>query len=624
MAHFQQMSRKMLVSVPPSSFNPFDAHGFLKTAPEQPGIYQMLDADGSVIYVGKARNLKKRLSSYFRGQVSRKTQWMLQHLSSIELTLTHSETEALLLECNLIKALKPRFNILLRDDKSYPYLYLSTQETYPTIQSYRGRPQSKGRYFGPYPSGFAVRDTIAVLKKLFLLRSCRDDFFSNRSRPCLEYQIKRCSAPCVKYITPEAYAQDVQNAILFLEGKDQQVIQALAQRMEAAAEQLAFEHAAELRNLISQLRTIQANQAISGNHADTDVLAVAYEPPHACVQVFMVRQGRVLGSKSWFPEVPVESQSADILAAFVAQYYLNQQATRDIPPQVLLSEKIAGVKVLAAALSAAAQRQVKLSHSVRGDRLRWLEMAQKSAAQAIQSRVSERASYTQQLKALQEVLSLSELPTRLECFDISHSQGEATTASCVVFGDAGPIKNHYRRYHIEGITPGDDYAAMHQALTRRYQRLQSEEGALPDILLIDGGKGQLSQAQTVLSELNIEGIQLVGVAKGEGRKPGLETLHFIMRDPLHLDDHHLALHLIQRIRDEAHRFAITGHRQRRDKQRKTSTLESIAGLGAHRRRQLLRHFGGLNEVKRASVEELKKVSGIGEKMAKVIFETLHR
>ena len=612
-----------------STQSPLEA--ILKNLPGQPGVYKMLDAVGDVIYVGKAANLKKRVSSYFqKAHPDPKSVALVSHIRNIETIITHTESEALLLENNLIKSLKPRYNILYRDDKSYPYIYVSTDQEFPRLSFHRGAQHGKGRYFGPYPSAGAVRETLALLQKIFPVRQCKDSFFRNRSRPCLQYQIKRCTAPCVDLVSSEEYGQDVRHAIMFLEGKSNQVIEELAGKMEAAASQLAYEKAAMLRDQISSLRRVQERQYISRQGGDFDIIAGAIESGIGCVQVFTIRNGRNLGNRSYFPKQLGQQDTSELLSAFIPQFYLrsNAHSGREIPQNILVSEALVDSKVLADVLSAQAGRRILLQHNPRGERARWVDMARQNAAHAISIRLSTHATMQQRFESLQEALQLDEIPQRLECFDISHTQGELTVASCVVFDQTGPVKSDYRRYNIEGITGGDDYAAMKQAIMRRYQKLQAGEGMLPDILFIDGGKGQVAQAKQVFDELQIADVMIVGIAKGPTRKAGMETL--IMAACLSDSDQEFilpadsaALHLIQQVRDEAHRFAITGHRQRRAKARTRSVLEEIDGLGPKRRQQLLRQFGGMQEVARAGVDDLASVPGISKLLAQKIYDAFH-
>lgn len=603
----------------------FDPRAYCRTLTQRPGVYRMLDGRGTVIYVGKARNLKKRVSSYFNAsrRLEPKTGAMVAQVVAIEVTATHTENEALILECNLIKELRPRYNVVLRDDKSYPYIHLSAGP-YPRLSFHRGARSRPGRYFGPYSSAGATRETLHLLQKLFQVRPCRDSIFNNRSRPCLQHQIKRCSAPCVQLIGQEAYAADVAHAVMFLEGRSQEAIDGLVQRMEAASAALDFEQAARLRNQIWSLQRIQQRQYVSAGNGDVDVIACVAEHGVGCVQVFSIRGGHNLGNKAFFPEHTGDTDEAAILAAFLPQYYLAGQSDRVIPRRILLSHALAEVDWLAGVLSDRLGRSVSLQHEVRAERARWLDMALENARIALTQRLASRSGKNQRTGALAEALGLEAPLERIECFDISHTRGEATVASCVVFGPEGALKSDYRRFNIEGITPGDDYAAMQQALTRRYSRVQREEGRLPDLLLIDGGRGQVAEAQAVLESLQIDGVMVVGVAKGPSRKPGLETLVLVDdsdRPGLRLPGQ--ALHLVQEVRDEAHRFAITGHRQRRARARRTSPLEDVPGIGARRRQALIQHFGGLQGVQRAGVEDLAKVPGINRALALKIYELFH-
>lgn len=600
----------------------------IRTLPLMPGIYRMLGEDGRVLYVGKAKSLKSRVSSYFLKQVSSpKTQALVARIHHIEVTITASETEALLLEQTLIKSLKPPYNILLRDDKSYPYVFISEGETWPRIAFHRGPRSQAGRYFGPFPSSAAVRDSLNLLQKLFQVRQCEDSTFRNRERPCLQYQIQRCRAPCVGYVSAEDYRSDVTNTRRFLEGRNEEVTDDLIARMNMASESMAFEQAAVYRDQLTALRRVQEQQFVLKDAGSVDVFAVAAQPGGVCVQVLFVREGRVLGTKAYQPAVFGETALAEILDEFLPSFYLQgaggEGGARDLPQEIITAVELPSADVLADAIRLQYGREVSIKSRVREARAAWVEMAQRNAEAGLTAGLANRSQIAKRFVSLQSVLERSEPITRMECFDISHTMGEATVASCVVFDSQGPKKSDYRRFNIEGITPGDDYAAMHQALTRRYSRLVKGEGSLPDILFIDGGKGQLSQAVEVLAALGVSDVQLVGVAKGEGRKPGLETLHFPDGDTLALSADSPALHLIQQIRDEAHRFAITGHRQRRDKQRKTSTLESIEGVGPARRKALIQHFGGLQEVQRASARDLAKVPGISESLAETIYAALH-
>jgi excinuclease ABC subunit C len=601
----------------------FDHKEFLKSLTTRPGIYQMYDADGALLYVGKAKNLRSRVGSYFRASgLTAKTMALVNRIAEIQVTVTSTEVDALLLEHNLIKSHQPPYNILLRDDKSYPYIFLSSQDAYPRVSLHRGAKRRKGQYFGPYPSAGAVRESLHFLQKVFKVRQCEDSYFSNRSRPCLQYQIGRCTAPCVDLVTEEEYAAQVENTTLFLRGKSQQLMARLADDMEQAAATLAYEKAAVLRDQLSQLQQVQASQGIEGVTGDLDIVAAAVDGGRACVQVLFVRGARVLGSKTYYPPLRLQETPAEVLSAFIPQYYLG--GVRAIPAELILNVAPEDAATLAEALTVAAQRKIKLRSKVREARARWLQLAVQTAETSLASHLTGRQSVMERMQALQELLGLAQLPERMECFDISHSSGEATVASCVVFDQGGPRKSDYRRFNIEGITGGDDYAAMQQALERRYKRLKSGEAPLPDILFIDGGKGQVSQAMSVLTDLQISGVEVIGVAKGTTRKAGFETLlNGATGRERQLGVDNPALHLIQQIRDEAHRFAITGHRARRDKARKRSTLEDISGVGAKRRRDLLRHFGSAAGVENANIEELKKVSGISATMAQQIYDHLH-
>jgi excinuclease ABC subunit C len=600
----------------------FDSKLFLANVSQRPGVYRMLAGDGEVLYVGKARNLKNRLTSYFVGKAqSAKTMAMVSQIANVEVTVTASETEALLLEYNLIKRHRPRYNVALRDDKSFPYLYISTDHDYPRISFYRGsRSRMPGKFFGPYPNARATRETLLLLQKLFLLRPCSDSFFSNRSRPCLQHQIKRCSGPCVELISREAYAQDVSDAMKVLEGKGAELLDDLAQRMEHAAQQLEFERAARLRDQIHGIKAIHSSQAVTRNSSqDIDAVALVSSAGENCVSIVFVRGGRNLGSNNFFPKAGL-AEAGELLSGFLGQYYLGREA----PDEILISEPIEDADLLEATLSERMNKSVRIRSSVRGVRARWMDMARTNAEIGLKMRQATEATTADQLQGVAAALGLPATPARIECFDISHTMGERTVASCVVFGPSGPLKSDYRRFNIEGIEPGDDYGAMRQALSRRYARIKKGEVPMPDLLLIDGGPGQLAQAIDVLKELEIESVSVVGVAKGADRKAGQERLFLAHQDlPTILPSDSPALHLIQRIRDEAHRFAIAGHRQRRAKARRESILETVPGLGPRKRRELLRQFGGLQGITRAGIEDLQKVHGISRKLAESIYETLH-
>ncbi|MEJ2130966.1 MAG: excinuclease ABC subunit UvrC [Gammaproteobacteria bacterium] len=602
----------------------FDAEDFLAHLTQRPGVYQMVGEGGEVLYVGKARNLKNRVTSYFRASgLTTKTLALVDRIRDIRVTVTSSETEALLLEQSLIKEERPPYNIVLRDDKSYPYIYLTGDENYPRLCFHRGAKRRTGRYFGPFPSAAAVRDSLNILQKVFQLRQCDDTFFKNRSRPCLQYQINRCTAPCVGRIEPEEYAQDVRLAVMFLEGKNKDVLDEFKTQMERCAEALQFERAARYRDQIAHLTRVQEQQYVHGAAGEVDVVALARDRGSACVLVMFIRQGRLLGTKTWFPRDQLDSSEPELLGAFLSQFYLaTGQGRADIPRDVITSVEAADADILAEALTATAARKVSIVSRVRGQRARWLELAVSNAEQTLATHLRDREHVYARFEALQEALKLEAMPQRLECFDISHTRGEATVASCVVFDTNGPLKSDYRRFNIEGVAPGDDYGAIAQALTRRYTRLKRGEGKLPDVLFIDGGRGQLTEARKVLTELQVEDVAIVAVAKGRSRRPGLETL-ITPSGEISLDPSGSAMHLIQHIRDEAHRFAITGHRQRRGKKRRESELDGIAGVGPKRRKELLSHFGGIRGVKGASVEELAKVPGISRRLAAQVYAELH-
>lgn len=599
----------------------FDAKSFVDSLPGRPGVYRMLDAADVIIYVGKARNLKSRVGSYFQpSNVHPKVQALVARTARMEVTITNSDTEALLLEFNLIKKHRPRFNVVLRDDKSFPYLHFETAHDYPRLSFYRGSRKEPGRFFGPYPSAGAVRETLQQLQKLFRLRNCDDSYFANRSRPCLQYQIQRCTGPCVGLIARENYARDVNAAIKVLEGRNDEVFQELGRRMEAAAEKLDFEDAARLRDQLANLKVIQSQQIVSAaQDHDADVIAVAAGNGEFCVALMFVRGGRSLGSTTFFPRAPL-TELPEVLAQFVTQYYIE----RDSPPEILVEHDFEEMDVLEATLAERSGHRVRITSSVRGLRARWLEMMRKNAEEALKMRSLARASIEGSLDEMREIFSLDESPRRIECFDISHTGGTDTMASCVVFGVEGPLKNDYRRFNISGIQPGDDYAAMYQALTRRYKRVRDGETPKPDVLLIDGGKGQLAEAAKVIEELGVQGIALIGVAKGADRRPGQEQLFLLGQDtPFILPPDSSALHLIQRVRDEAHRFAITGHRRKRAKRHNESVLETIPGLGPVKRRELLKHFGGLQGILRAGIDDFVQIRGLGRDLAQVIYEHLH-
>ncbi len=602
---------------------PFDSSAFLKTVPGSPGVYRMYGDKAQVIYVGKAKDLKKRLSSYFRSNVdSIKTRALVANIAFVEFTVTNSETEALILENNLIKQYMPKYNVLLRDDKSFPYILL-TDHKHPRITSHRGPKKIPGQYFGPYPSAGAVWESLKLLQKVIPVRQCEDGFYRARTRPCLQYQLKLCSAPCVGKISDEAYAAQVRLTRLFLQGKNQQVIDDLVQQMEIASNQLDFELAAQLRDQIIALRKVQEQQAVSGDHEEMDILGFCYLHGVAAVHVLYVRDQKILGTKTYFPKLPQQTEAEEIFPAFLLQFYLNNMGGQQIPREIVIGETLEDADSIAEAISAAAGRKVVLNLAKRGEKARYLDLANKNARTACDTKVSQAAHMAARYRALKQVLKL-ELLQRMECFDISHTMGNQTMASCVVFNDKGPDKAEYRRFHVEGVTPGDDYAAMRFALKKRYGKL-SDEARVPDIVLIDGGAGQLSQAIEFFADWPLtKKPLLLGVAKGTSRKPGLETLLInSIHHAINLPADDPALHLIQHIRDEAHRFAITGHRQQRGKKFTQSPLENIAGIGEKRRQALLQYLGGLQGVLKASVAELATVPGISKAQAELIYQACH-
>ena len=609
----------------PERLERFDHETFLKHASVRPGVYRMLDENGDTLYVGKAKNLKKRLSNYFRASgLDTKTMALVSHIHRIETTITRNETEALLLEQNLIKEKRPPFNIVLGDDKSYPYIFLSTEDSYPRFMLHRGARKQKGRYFGPFPSASAVRESLALLQKVFQVRQCEDSFFRNRTRPCLQYQIKRCSAPCVNLTTPSLYSEDVRHSVMFIEGENDAITQELSQKMEKASAELRFEEASVLRDQIADLRLIQQRQYVAGEKGDVDVVALAESAGVVCVHVVFIRAGRILGNRNFYPKFALETTPAQFMHAFIARFYLGEGDAFSLPRELICSHGPEEKDALEEALSVHAGHRMSIAHSVRSHRQKWLELAITNAEHGVQDRLTNRRQVETRLAALQEALGLERPVMRLECFDISHSSGEATVASCVVFDTSGPLKSDYRRFNIEGITPGDDYAAMEQALRRRFIRLQKGEGKMPDLLIIDGGKGQLQQAETVLGELGVQDVLMLGIAKGISRKAGQETLILGgSHAELALPPESPALHVLQHIRDEAHRFAITAHRQRRGKARTRSQLDSVPGVGPKKRKELLLHFGGQQEIRKASIEDLQRVPGISRQLAELIYEHLH-
>ena len=604
----------------------FDGRAFAAGLPLAPGVYRMTNADGDVLYVGKARALRNRVGSYFNATPkATRIMAMLAQVARIEVTVTRSEADALLLENQLIKSLQPRYNVMLRDDKSYPFVLL-TKEDWPRIAFHRGARGTPGRYFGPYPSAASVRETLGLMHKLFRLRSCEDSVFRNRSRPCLQYQIGRCSAPCVGLVEAADYAESVRRATLFLDGRSEELGNELTAAMQAASETLAFEEAARLRDLIATIRKLQARQTMDGRNADLDVLAVAMQGAAACVLLLAFRDGRNLGTRAFFPKTNGEEGADEVLAAFVSQYYAEQPP----PEEIVLDREIPDRDLIEQALGEHAGRKIALRSNVRGERAAHLDLVRRNAELALATELTSSSAQQARVDALGELLGLPAPPSRIECFDISHTMGEATVASCVVFDEEGAVRKQYRRYNIAvggsaGIEPGDDYAAMHQALARRFRPAAEGEPdiVLPDVLLIDGGAGQVAQARGVLEEQGFTGIALVGVAKGPARKPGDETLLLPDGREVQPGAASPALQLVQQVRDEAHRFAITGHRGKRQKARASSRLEDIAGIGPRRRAALLKHFGGLAGLKAAAVDDIARVAGVNRALAERVWASLH-
>ncbi len=598
---------------------PFDPQSVVKNLPLLPGVYRFLDEQGQVLYVGKAKQLKKRVKSYFQSSnIAPRIRLMVSHIAAIETTVTHTEMEALLLENTLIKSLKPRYNILFRDDKSYPYIML-TADAYPRLAYYRGAPGKRHQYFGPYPNANAAREAMHLLQKIFKLRTCENSVFNHRERACLLHQIQRCSAPCVELISASDYRSDITRAAMLLQGKHGELEAQLTEKMQQASDNLEFEQAGALRDQLRALQTVRQKQCVesTGGVADVDIIALAQQEQQVCVSLSMVRAGRHLGDKSFFPEHAQQQNAAQVLYAFITQHYV----ARAVPPLVLTSIALED-EALPQLLSEQAGKSVKITHNATAERKQWLLMGLKNAELALQQHLARQGGQRRRLQRLRDLLKMPDLQ-RIECFDISHTMGEATQASCVVFDDEDMQNAQYRRYNIQDITPGDDYAAMKQALIRRYQKLQSGDGNMPDLVLIDGGRGQLNAALEVINELGLVTMKLIGVAKGEQRKAGLERLVFPEGDEFGLSPDDAALHLIQQVRDEAHRFAITGHRAKRGKVRTISRLEEIEGVGDKRRRNLLVHFGGLREVMQASVDQLAQVQGISRALAEKIYQQLH-
>ena len=597
----------------------FDHKNFLESVTKRSGIYQMFSKENKLLYVGKAKNLHNRLSSYFRGTgLDTKTLLLVAKIDRIEVTVTTTEVDALLLENNLIKHYKPPYNILLKDDKSYPYIHLS-DDNFPRMKIYRGTKRASGKFYGPYPSTTAVRESLHLLQKVFRIRDCENSYFRNRSRPCLQYQIERCSGPCANLVSPEEYEQQVKNASLFLKGRSRELMNNLADSMEEASNSKKYEEAAKYRDQIKYLQQVQANQEIEGVRGNLDIIAVSVRSGKACIQMLFVRDARVIGSKTFFPPLKLNADKEKVIEAFLPQFYIS--GANSIPGEIILNASMENLELITEVLTREAGRTVKLKSRVRNVRAKWLQLAEQTSISNLNTHIATRQSIQARLSRLGELLNLDDSLQRIECFDISHISGEATIASCVVFDVEGAKKSDYRKFNIEGIVPGDDYAAMEQAVMRRYKRLEKGEGVYPDLLLVDGGKGQVTTVIKILDKLSIDSLKVVGVAKGQGRRAGLETLidgRSLRKWSLKPDDP--ALHLIQQIRDEAHRFAIAGHRAKRDKTRKISMLDGISGIGPKRKRDLLRHFGSYAGVQSANVKELEKVPGINAAIASRIYE----
>ncbi len=602
----------------------FDSRQFLLSCSSLPGVYQMLDSDGKVLYVGKARDLRARLSSYFLKTVSApKTRALVARIHDIQTTLTGSEAEALLLEQALIKSLHPPYNILMRDDKSYPYIKITTADDFPRVAFHRGQRRAGARYFGPFPGAAGVRESLNLLEKIFRLRNCQDSFFHNRTRPCLQYEIRRCSGPCVGLVSKQDYAEQVRLATDFLEGRDRAVTDELTARMEQSAKALEFEKAAALRDQIAAIRSVQQKQYVETDDGDLDIIAIAARHGMAVIAVMMIRAGRVLGIRNWQPDTRGEESAEIVLSAFLAHHYL-QPDDAGLPNEVILSLEVEDSAALSEAVRQQHGRRVRFAHRVRGERRRWLQMAMQNAEQTLLGRLASRDNIDARFAALDELLGEPLEPRRIECFDISHTGGEQAVASCVVFAGDGAIKSDYRRFNVSPPVGGDDYAAMEEAVRRRYGRLRRESGKLPGLLLIDGGAGQVSRVASVLEELGLsDEFVLLGIAKGPSRKPGLEVLCRPDGGQLLPQADNPALHLLQQVRDEAHRFAIGGHRQRRGKTRSQSSLDGIPGVGPSRRRALLNHFGGLQTLRNASAEEIARVPGVSVALAQAIYDWLH-
>lgn len=603
----------------------FDAKHFLDHCARQPGVYRMLDAEDRVLYVGKARNLQARLSSYFQKNVaSAKTRALVSRIAKVETTVTGSETEALLLEQSLIKSLRPPYNILLRDDKSYPYIRLTTGQRFPRVTFHRGNRRAGSHYFGPYPSGGAVREAISLVEKVFQIRNCSDSFYNNRTRPCLQHQINRCSAPCVGLVEEKDYARQVKLAMDFLEGRSRQVTNQLSADMEAAAEALDFERAAALRDQLAAIQSVQQKQVAETGQGNLDVVAIGTQHGLAVIELLMIRHGRILGHRTFRPATRGEEDRDAILDAFLAQYYLGDRNDAVRPQEILLNQSLASADALQQALAQQWQKKVRLAWRVRGERAAWIDMAVNNARQSLAADLAAREHLEARFLALETLLDTGQAVRRIECFDISHTQGEKAVASCVVFDQQGARKTDYRHFNVTPDAGGDDYQALEEAVRRRYQRMVKEQGRLPDLLLIDGGKGQMQRAWEVIQSLSLaDSVQVMGIGKGPSRRPGLEVLYLPDGRELTPGASHQGLHLLQQVRDEAHRFALTGHRARRGKTRRQSTLDEVPGIGPKRRKALLTHFGGLKQLRNASAAELARVPGINAQMAQTLYDWFH-
>ncbi|MDP0563567.1 MAG: excinuclease ABC subunit UvrC [Candidatus Endonucleobacter sp. (ex Gigantidas childressi)] len=594
---------------------------FLKKTPECPGVYDMRDTDGKTLYIGKAKNLKKRISSYFHSSgLASKTIALINKVSDIDIIITNTEAEALILEQNLIKEKKPKYNILLKDDKSYPYIIISSDKKWPRLAFHRGK-RNLGSCFGPYPNATSVRESLSILQKVFKVRQCDDSYFRNRSRPCLQYQIKRCKAPCVGLVSEEEYGKDVLDTAQFLSGKSETLLKSLAKRMDSSSSLFKYEQAAEIRDQIVYLRKIQEQQTVAKAGGNVDVIGYIEQSGFVCFNVLFIRHGLIIGSKNYFPDFKLESSKDDYFDWFLVQFYIHLSASRDFPEEIIISTEEKDIEVIQREIVRLAGKKVQVKVSVRGDRLKWLKLANNNAQQNLKARLYEKSSIDVRVGQLQRLLDLPRKLEIIECFDISHTSGESTVGSCVVFGRGGHLKNEYRTYNIKNVTPGDDYAATGQVLRRRYQKIK-KEGKIPDLVLIDGGRGQLAVAETIMEELGLSDMPLLGVAKGVTRKLGMETLLYHGKELL-TEGCEAALLLIQQIRDEAHRFAIAGHRTQRQKTRNRSILEDIPGVGSKRRTALLKYFGGRQGVLLASTESLSKVPSISQEMAQTIYEYLH-